>query len=55
LVVWQKAEGKRLQRAEGFYVYYYYVVVSAIKSVPTFMGRAIERYDSLPYGGVSGF
>ncbi len=38
----QRAEGTR-QRAEGFYVYYWYVVVSAVKSALTFMATAISK------------
>ncbi len=38
--VWQKAKGRR-QKAEGFYVYYWYVVVWVVKSVLTFMATAI--------------
>jgi hypothetical protein len=35
------AKGRR-QKAEGFYVYYWYVVVLAVKSVLTFMVIAIK-------------
>jgi hypothetical protein len=35
------AKGRR-KRAEGFYVYYWYLVISAIKSVLTFMATAIS-------------
>jgi len=34
------AKGRR-KRAEGFYVYYWYLVISAIKSALTFMATAI--------------
>jgi hypothetical protein len=37
----QRAEG-RGQRAESFYVYYWYVVVWAVKSVLTFVATAIN-------------
>jgi hypothetical protein len=38
--IWQKAGGRR-QKAAGFYVYYWYVVVWAVKFVLTFMATAI--------------
>jgi hypothetical protein len=33
------AKGRR-QKAQGFYVYYWYVVVSAVRAVLTFMATA---------------
>jgi hypothetical protein len=42
--MWQKAEGRR-QKAEGFYVYYWYMVVWVVKSLLTFMTTAIKLLD----------
>ncbi len=36
-------------RAEGFYVYYQYVVARAVKSVLTFMATAISEKSKLTY------
>ncbi len=42
----QRAEGKR-QRTEGFYVYYWYVVVWAVKSVLSFMATGIREQQGV--------
>jgi hypothetical protein len=41
----------RRQKAQGFYVYYFYVVISAVRSVLTLMATAIHRENLASSGG----